>query len=454
MAYVINYNPSQHDLYNFPSGPTIDPTDWRNNRQVSGVCYNSNLYIKNAGACGFTFFIDFSGMDVRPRGCPAYGFDQYANNAGYTYSGLCFNSPTSYTYPYILTSFNGVFPDPISEPGSILTQTQQLAYYYPGIPTADFTVAKNYNCWNNGVFAKILISPKHFISTLHFTGSNYIQGGSVKFIGKNNQEYYKTFNTAFIFSPFNVNGNAPGYPQGYNFPSLAQDLHLFELTEELTEEELEQIKVYDLIDISSVPSTVPIFRVNPQGVVTVVTENPLRGFTSYYNPSTNTSVPYYGYNAGGISFAFETLWSGDSGTPTFVWDPVLQDTCFYKLYFGGNGYDTRFPNVSQTYTALQKWIHDQIGYTIGLITYNQQPPPSGPETFYANGLTYTLGATVAAVPGNAGTTRGIISGLDQGVTYNFIVVAYNANGFSGYAIINDVHIPPLEIDGDGPILDV
>lgn len=56
-----------------------------------------------------------------------------------------------------------------------------------------------------------------------------------------------------------------------------------------------------------------------------------------------------------------------------------------------------------------------------------------PEQIYIQGNTYTLGATVGRIPGICGSTTYFFGGLSSGQTYSFVVVAYNFNGFSGFA---------------------
>lgn len=55
------------------------------------------------------------------------------------------------------------------------------------------------------------------------------------------------------------------------------------------------------------------------------------------------------------------------------------------------------------------------------------------EQININGNTYTLGATVGPISGNTGTTSYFFSNLTNGLTYYFVVVAYNYSGYSGYA---------------------
>jgi hypothetical protein len=153
MAYIINYNSSEHDLYEYLSGPTIDPENYVNNTQVYGYTYNTNLWIKKPvyGLCGG---VDFSGIDVRPRGAPSYGFDTWprANPSGISYVNGILKYPSA-----VETFLNGYEGDIKS-------------CYFPGCPDKDFSRTSNFNYWNNGSFTKVLISPKHFISTLHFVG--------------------------------------------------------------------------------------------------------------------------------------------------------------------------------------------------------------------------------------------------------------------------------------------
>lgn len=429
MSHIIYYNPSQHDLYIYNSGPTIDPQNYANNVSVSGISYNSNLYIKNAGACGFSFFIDFSGLGVRPRGAPSYGFDTIP---GHLPSGVTINPISgAVTYPYALGFYGGYFPN---------GQSNKNVCYYPGCPTGNFNAASNYNYWNNGVYATVLISPKHFVATSHFVGYRSSGSATITFLGKNNTEYVKEADIKFYMTSISTNGSAT-YPPGYTFPNINKDLVLFELREELTETEQTQIKVYNFIDTSSIPDDVPYFAVNPQSVVTVRKNQYPDEFVHYYDPAVNQTVPYYGYYLNGTTFIDGGLvWLGDSGTPWFIYNPSTDETCFGGLLLGGNGIYAADPNQLQLFNSLQAYIQDQIGYTIGLVQYSGGSPPTE-ETIFIDGLTYYLGVTVDPVSGIDQTTTIKYSNLELGFRYSFILVAYNANGYSGYSKIDNFDIP-------------
>lgn len=438
MSHIINYNSSTHDLYIYNSGPTIDPTDYRNNVQVYGVSYNNNLYIKNATFNGFTFFVDFSGMDVRPRGAPSYGFDQFLGQTGFTYSGIKRVNNITY-WPNIIGQFNGNFPNGQGSPSS------RLDCYYPGCPADDFTVASNYNFWNNGAWTKILISPKHFIACGHYVGYAFGTRQTAFFLGKDNVTYAKAATKKFHFASIIPNGgNAPTYPTGYGFTG-AKDWVLFELDEALTAEEQNQIKIYKFVDIPTIPFDVPRFYVNPQSVVTVrknVNLGTYADIKPYYSTG-NTSVPFYGLIQYGIPEIADFLWVGDSGTPWFVYVPNINETCFGGLWAGGDGIGNTADRTN--FYALQSWVQDQIGYTIGLVTYGTGSTGS-PDTINIDGLTYTLGATVGPIGNNDGITQVAIDGLCNGYRYSFVVVAYNENGYSGYAKIDNVITKTPNVD--------
>jgi hypothetical protein len=443
MAYIVNYNPSEHDLYKYISGPTIDPKNYSNNVAVYGFSYNNDLWIKKP-VYGLSGNVDFSGIDVRPRGAPSYGFDTWANS-----------DPSGISY------VNGVlsYPNAIS----FLNGYQNIeTCYFPGCPTGNFNRASNYNYWNNGTFAKILISPKHFISTLHFAGNAV--NLTAYFLGKDGTLYTKTASKKFNFNYGSAfSGNT--FPTGYDWPAqpFAQDWCLFELDTAFTELQLNNVKIYKFANLASIPPELPIYLLNPQSVVTtrkrgnasILNYASFSNLSFNFDPNVSTTVPYYGYEDLTDEVASNGyVWSGDSGTPSLVYDSNTNETYFLSLLSGGGGiFDNSIdPGLYPTmgdgkilFDALQKYIQDQIGYTIGIANISTaQPLPVGPtgsspypETLFINGKTFYL--QISQIPPN---TKNIELGIvAPGYTYDFAIISYNSNGYCGYAHIENFYLP-------------
>lgn len=435
MAFVVNYQ-STHDLYHYNSGPTIDPTNYANNVEVNGVSYNTNLYIKNP-IYGLPE-IDFSGLALRPRGAPSYGFDQFN---GHLASGITINPING----------NVSFPDIVE--GYFFSQRPEsdsgLTCYYPGCPTGNFTKASDFNYWNDGIPAKVLISPKHFIATQHFVGSGSV--ATVSFIGKNNQIYTKSAVKV-------VDLRLGPIPDGYDWPK-GYDICVFEFTDKFTDAELEQIKIYKFLNLYGIPKNVPAFHVLSQGQVVVkvaaeATPEPVYyGFTHYFNYADYPNAAYIGYKtpSGSSIIDATTVWVGDSGTPVLVNVPRTGETCLLGLYYGGYGiYDDgeRPKTVSrQFFDALQSYIYDNTdpNYRIQLVQYNSTTPPTPypapyPPSLYLNGNTYQL-QFLAKPTSNRGSTASLFASLPPGNTYSFAIVAYNNNGISTATTLNNVYFP-------------
>lgn len=446
MAYIVNYNPYFHDLYKYISGPTIDPENYSNNTQVYGYSYNNNLWIKIPGY-SLSNNVDFSGIDVRPRGAPSYGFDTWT---GASPSGISF--------------VNGVlkYPNAVAERGFLSGYEGNIqTCYYPGCPDKDFTRSSNYNYWNNGAFAKILISPKHFISTLHFAGYGP-KNATVYFLGKGGTFYTKTATKKFDFQ---TTGSFAGYtwPTGYTWPS-SKDWCLFELGTAFTESELNDVKIYKFANLASIPPTLPIYLLSPQSVVTVRKRGneaideyakSANYLPFYFDPNKVIEVPFYGYESfSGDTATINYVWDGDSGTPSLVYDENTNDTYFLSLLNGGGGiFDNSinpslYPNEPDytdgkiLFDSLQKYIYDQIGYTIGIVNVSsaQPPPPPEPPGPYPSNL-FVNGKTLTVQYRTSPNETNVQFSLEAGLTYSFAIIAYNSLGYSGYSSIENFYLP-------------
>lgn len=450
MAFIIGYNKSIHDIYiyNSPSGPTIDPSNYANNVSVQGISYNNSLYIKDP-IYGFSFDVDFSGLNLRTRGAPSYGFDTYAGHAP---SGVTIDPITqAIKYPYAINFFNAGYE--LNTENNIANKE---CYYPLGCTSSDGSLkASNYNYWNNGQPQFVLISPKHLIVTAHFINPS----GSFNFVflGNNNVTYNKSGICKILC---NGSGSFTN-PIGYTWPNSTVDWAIIELNTELSEVEQENIKIYKFLNIYGLDNTIPAFYITPQGVV-VVQQSIDR--QHYFDSEEYPNAAYMGRidpDTGSPLYSTSFVWVGDSGSPQLCYVPRLNETCFLSLINGGGGvYDqysgsenpTPGPSL-QWFNAIKEYIFNNTdnNYEIEIVNYSETPPPpppvpptpSFPETLIINGKTFIreriLEADGQFTTGNNVTitnTFGI-----PGTTIDFAVVSYNQYGISEPAVIENIYVP-------------
>lgn len=435
MAFILNYNKNIHDLYLYnTAGPTINPQNYADNAQNFPISYNTNLYIKDP-SYGFTFNIDFSGMRLKGRGAPSYGFDQFLDSGGLSSGIKVVNGIT--VYPNIFDQFMG-------HPGFQPQADVNLNCYSIGCPPNNFTKASDYNYWNNGQWNAILISPQHCLVTAHYIGG---AGGRVtlSFLGKNNQIYTKD-GTAIIDFRKSV-GSLNGPPAGYTWGSSV-DYVLCEFDTAFTESEQAQVKVYKFLNQYLIPNSAPRFRVNSQGVVYVL-KGSVASQQHYFNRTSTPNAAYVGYvdkaTQNEVLGALE-VWVGDSGTPEFCFVPHLNETCFVESYLGGGGIIDPLgnPNIGSGtrvwFDALKSYIYNETGHEISLVNYFAN---ASPETIRDNaGNTFFLlenivssnsintgGLTYFSIPYEEGP-GGLVSRFSSGNCYAFFIVAYNQNGYT------------------------
>lgn len=116
----------------------------------------------------------------------------------------------------------------------------------------------NIHNWNNGHPPWFIISKKHILGCGHFIGYIPIKERrtlTVRWIGKNNQTYYKKIRPRST----------------ENIPNIMADYVVYEFVDdsdnpiELTSDEQVQIKQYKIIDPFTIPAGVGLYKVNPSG---------------------------------------------------------------------------------------------------------------------------------------------------------------------------------------------
>ena len=252
------------------------------------------------------------------------------------------------------------------------------------------------------------------------------------------------------------------FPTGYDWPAqpFAQDWCLFELDTAFTELQLNNVKIYKFANLASIPPELPIYLLNPQSVVTtrkrgnasILNYASFSNLSFNFDPNVSTTVPYYGYEDLTDEVASNGyVWSGDSGTPSLVYDSNTNETYFLSLLSGGGGiFDNSidpglYPNMGDgkvLFDSLQKYIYDQIGYTIGIanISTAQPPPPPDPFAMPPSSL-FINGKTMSIQQSLLQNSKNVQFTLEAGRTYDFAIISYNSAGYSGYSYIQNFYLP-------------
>lgn len=459
MSHIVNYNKNTHDLYLYNADPIIDLQNPLNNTYEMPIGFNPNFWL-NQDEFGFTAFnLDFTGVALRFRGTWRW---QAEGNAifGGGLGGL--------------SGFGGEPNNGSAIWGPIALNT--------GIPAGDFSIAENYNYWTNLSIPAVLISPQHVLAGGHMFMSeafyyvplydpNPWRGATFAefvFLGTNGVTYSRIGRLKIHFDDMAAANPQPQLNEAvepfytYNvFPELGlneenfifsgSDMSLIELDTPFTEEELQFIKIYKIMNSVSANngSSSNSFTItfNPQSIITIRNST---GESSFFNENlfdtTWSGVPFWGFtnvDATGIlsekaSIGLVNPWTGDSLSVQLKYHPGLQELCFYRFINSGPGdweIDRRFKNdpESDTYKELKIWnavknyIQQTCGYTITLIDNFTET-----DNIEIDGLVYTKGVTLSANAGIGGMTY-FYGGLTSGNTYSFLVTARNAIGYSGYA---------------------
>jgi len=506
MGSLLNHN-STHDVYNYPpiTGNYIDSSNYSNNISSFPISYNTSCWIKDP--IYNLPKVDFSGISLRTRGAPTYGFDTFSSRSDMDPSGLIKGwtggnelygtvvydrlSGTTNVFPTAFRFLNdrvlgGTGSFDSLNPG---TPAAYYGYYYPGRPLGNTDIAEDWQNWNCGFPCGVLISPRHVLVTAHFVGI----GGNATFffLGKNNVIYSKSSTQIYRTNNFFGGGAQILNPPGYDLGS-GPDVAIYELSEKFTEDELQQVKVYKMLDIGSITNfgvngasrdigtTIPIFTLWNQGFVTVKkagSNRPYFDLDTYPNaahlggrnyvdgiPGLFVGLPpeFYSPNYGATftqsygpiipnkplfplrgRYFSETsyYWVGDSGTPDLIYVPSLNETCFIELQFGAGGYignkwsptNNYFFQLEKFWKNVKQYVYENTDppYTMQFIEYADVVVPRSPYKSFINvdGITYYAQFEYDSLPGQLGTgERSLSSFLTPGITYSFAVIAVSKSG--------------------------
>jgi hypothetical protein len=345
MALISNYNPTLHDIYLFNQSATVPSLTRSNppgpNSLVSPIGYNPNNLILDSR---YNFpSIDWSGLHVRRRGMMSYGWDNPSNvfYQYYSRNPLEYGDSTCYT--------TGNCND---------TQWNNIQY--------------NYNHWNNGQIAFILISPQHMLACDHYIGAN--TKADVNFIGKDGTIYptKQATKVAALVSANRFNEYPSWYANCIRIGDQNNDYVLFKLDTKLTDEELQNIKVYPLVKPETIRPSTTIFTQDPNGKLLLrkLLYGSINSYSaSEYRQNTENTIPIQ-----------ESVHVGDSGSPMLI--NVNGETAFFGNRDGGEIVQRN--NI----LSLIEYIRNDIGYEVRLLNGGYVPTtindllPSTPLTTY------------------------------------------------------------------------
>ena len=164
------------------------------------------------------------------------------------------------------------------------------------------------NRWNSGYWAAVLISPRHAVACAHYWRVVQGQQNNLRFWGRSGTEYRPTFKSA---------------------TELDHDRVIIEFTEDLPAND---VKVYKIVD----------FRWIPAGTKLWIHDNQGRILFKIHDTAREWKFPQFNFQqiwhpdpvVGDICAVF----SGDSGSPTLMTDPVTNETYFVGNFAGGYQY--------------------------------------------------------------------------------------------------------------------
>ena len=238
------YNPTRHDYYTYPSeiqnvldsvSPTGLNTAWWNsgNDKKLDKCWIAGYQGTTYSVMGITYYIkaydsftppDLSGCSIRPR---------------------CFSKPWS--------ELDGVWPIDLvniqTGAGSWPYPRVSIGFYPGGSNTNVYTagtaryhgfindVPNNWNLFNSGFWTNILITKKHALACKHFAGPNN-QLSNVQWIRRDGVIVTRNLTKIYAFEDYQYTL--------YNSLRDPIDWILYELDSELTQDDLNNISVYNV----------------------------------------------------------------------------------------------------------------------------------------------------------------------------------------------------------------
>jgi len=195
------------------------------------------------------------------------------------------------------------------------------------------TNLEDINNWNSGYWATVLVTPKHAIGCRHYWKQVPAQASKQRFMGKSGKQYY---------------------PELEKVDDFNGDIVVLTFKEELPDD----VTVIQPADIGYVPVGSKIYQLTNQGMLHYMYS---RGGRVITYPGREPRIYDFEYEIDPVMGEREAIWSGDSGTPTFV-----KDENNGKLYWLGNKWGG-FPYSEDTATMTElKAFFKEEGYVFKL----------------------------------------------------------------------------------------
>jgi len=208
-------------------------------------------------------------------------------------------------------------------------------YYKPSLSnylaeTYPYTNLLDTNNWNPGSPPLYLVSDRHFLACKHFTGAS-TTSTTITLLGNNGQIITRVG----------------------TFLSTKGDLNLYEFDPPLTEQELQHVTPYEIVDPVTVPSYTMFWAQTPNGSF-VAYQNTVTASVSDTGGITMPHDSLVGYNTVNQDFPIPLqFWVGDSGTPLLV-------THNGQTYLYGAFYLSGAPNVHFGDNATWDWLAPKL----------------------------------------------------------------------------------------------
>lgn len=164
------------------------------------------------------------------------------------------------------------------------------------------------NRWNSGYWAAVLIAPNKAVACAHYWRVVPGQQRKLRFWGKSGTEYRPKFKSA---------------------TDIGLDRLIIEFEEDLP---VDDVKVYKIADFRWIPAGTRLWIHDNQGRVLYKIHDTIKEFK--YPEFNFQQVWHPDPVVGDICLVF----SGDSGSPTFMTDPVTNETYFVGNFAGGYQY--------------------------------------------------------------------------------------------------------------------
>lgn len=242
--YIINYNSTKHDIYTFESGMTLISTSFI--PEVGQPYVDDYPLCTNCGNCTLPSTYD----------------RKQASPMGYNDLGLWKINPPG----GIIPNWNGLHT---RERGSSINTCSVPWHTYilrnrpsfnRGTLQDDKYSPLNHINWNNEIPAAVVISPRHFLSTTHFHSES---------VGCNQETHICPEDLTREYTIKLPNEEGGFFTKSAHKLGSNYDITVFKFDTDLTDDQVDFIKPYKIVDSSTLPAGTIMWKQNPNGTFVV-----------------------------------------------------------------------------------------------------------------------------------------------------------------------------------------